>query len=665
MADIKYLKRLSRDYPNSMAAAAEIVNINAILALPKGTEYFLSDLHGEHEAFVHMLKSASGTIKSKIDEHYGGILSDEDRDALAALIYDPVNEIKRRKKSEDDFNKWAVTVIYRLITICKSVSTKYTRSKVRRKLPKYAEYAIDELLHADDEENRSYYYKSIIDTIIETGMAESFIISMANATSDLAVDYLHIIGDIFDRGAHPDYIMDFLMKRNEVDFQWGNHDMVWMGAAAGHWACIANVLRMNISYNNFDMLEIGYGINLRPLAMFANTCYGDDPCDKFMPHMLDRNNFDPVDEKLAAKMHKAIAIMQFKLEGQRIKAHPEYNLEHRLLLHKIDKEKGIVEIEGELHELRECNFPTIDPENPYELSQGEEAVMEALSASFLKSEKLQRHIKFLYSRGALYTIYNGNLLYHGCIPMDDDGEAGVFLDVNIGGKTLKGKALMDHLDTLVRRAYFSPESYVGTNEYPGDIMWYLWLGFNSPLFGKEKMTTFERLFIDDKATHKEPVRPYYELIKRREPCEKIIREFGLDPNRAKILNGHVPVKFKDGESPIKGGGLLYVIDGGISKAYQKKTGIAGYTFIFNSRFMALAQHKPYSPLKADGTQEFVSPIMQTVETLPERMMVIDTDIGKEMVEMVVDLRALMDCYDNGIIKEKYDDKAFDLIPVKY
>ncbi|XVG96347.1 fructose-1,6-bisphosphatase [Eubacteriales bacterium KG125] len=665
MADIKYLNRLSRDYPNSMAAAAEIININAILALPKGTEYFLSDLHGEHDAFIHMLKSASGTIKSKIDEHYGGILSDEDREALASLIYDPVNEIKRRKVSENDFKKWAVTVIYRLVTICRSVSTKYTRSKVRRKLPKYASYAMDELLHADDEENRTYYYKSIIDTIVDTGMAENFIISMANATSDLAVDYLHIIGDIFDRGAHPDYIMDYLMQRNEVDFQWGNHDIVWMGAATGHWASIANVLRMNISYNNFDMLEVGYGINLRPLAIFADKFYADDPCEKFMPHILDRNNFDPVDERLAAKMHKAIAIIQFKLEGQRIKAHPEYNLDHRLILHKIDMQKGTVEIEGEIYALREWNFPTINPECPYELSQEEEQVMEAISASFLKSEKLQRHIKFLYNRGALYTICNGNLLYHGCIPMEDDGKSGKFLEVEIAGKTLKGKALMDYLDTLVRKAYFQPELYSGTDEYPGDIMWYLWLGYNSPLFGKEKMTTFERLFIEDKKVHKEPVRPYYELIKRREPCEKIIREFGLDPSRSKILNGHVPVKIKDGESPIKGEGLLYVIDGGISKAYQKKTGIAGYTFIFNSRFMALSEHKPYQRLKSDGTQEFSSPVMHIVETLPERLMVIDTDIGKNLVELVDDLKALMEAYDNGVIKEKFDIENFDVVDVKY
>lgn len=648
MGDIKYLSRLAKDYLNSMAAAAEIVNLSAILALPKGTEYFLSDLHGEHEAFIHMLKSASGTVKAKIDEHYSGVLSEEDRDELAALIYNPEAELKRRLVSEVDFDKWAATVIYRLVTICKSVSTKYTRSKVRRRLPKYAAYAIDELLNADDEENRSHYYNSIITNVIATGMAEKFIKAMAAAISELAVDYLHIIGDVYDRGAHPEYIMDYLMGHHNVDFQWGNHDIVWMGAATGHLPCIANILRMNISYNNFDMLEIGYGINLRPLAIFAAKVYADDDCKAFAPHILERNEYDQVDENLAAKMHKAIAVMQFKVEGQRIIARPDLELENRLLLDKIDFDKGTVEVEGVSYQLKDTNLPTIDPENPYELTEDEKFVMESLAASIKNSEKLQKHIKFLFSHGALYTKYNGNLLYHGCIPMTEDGE---FQPIAIDGKEYKGKALMDQLDTLIRRAYFGHNGKKEPNG--GDIMWYMWLGKDSPLFGKEKMTTFERLFIADKATHKEPVRPYYKLIQMREPCEKIIREFGLDPSRGKILNGHVPVKIKDGESPIKGGGLLYVIDGGISKAYHKKTGIAGYTFIFNSRFMALAEHKPYEPLKEDGTQVFHSPVVKTVETLPERMMVIDTDQGAELVEQIEDLKKLMEAFNKGVIKERF------------
>ena len=649
MSDLKYLNRLAKDYPNIMAASAEIINLKAILALPKGTEYFLSDLHGEHEAFIHMLKSASGTIKAKIDEHYGSVLSERDRDDLAALIYNAEAEIARRKKSEQNFDDWCATAIYRLITICKSVSTKYTRSRVRNRLPQYMDYSMDELLHADDDANRANYYTQIINSVVECGVAEQYIIQLTEAISRLAVDKLHIIGDIFDRGAHPDEIMDYLLDYHDVDFQWGNHDIVWMGAATGNWACITNLLRMNISYNNFDMLEVGYGINLRPLATFAGKVYGEDPCEYFKPHVLDKNKYDPVDEELAAKMHKAIAICQFKVEGQRIKAHPEYKLEKRLLLDKMNLETGTVEIEGKVWQLRDTNFPTLDPADPYKLTLEEEEMLNSLEASFLNSEKLQRHIKFLFSHGALYTKINGNLLYHGCIPMTEDGE---FEWVELNDVRLQGKALMDYLDDQVRKAYFAPRKSGETGRY-GDIMWYLWLGGDSPLFGKEKMTTFERLFIADKASHKEHTRPYYKLIKERAACEKIIREFGLDPRTSKILNGHVPVKIKDGESPIKGGGLLYVIDGGISKAYQKQTGIAGYTFIFNSRFMALAEHKPYSPLQPDGTQEFHSPVMKTVETMPERLLIIDTDQGAVLVEKVHDLEDLIDAFKEGLIKEEY------------
>lgn len=649
MSDLKYLNRLSKDYPNIMAASAEIINLKAILALPKGTEYFLSDLHGEHEAFIHMLKSASGTIKAKIDEHYGSVLSEKDRDDLAALIYNAEAEIVRRKKSEKNFDDWCATAIYRLITICKSVSTKYTRSRVRNRLPKYMDYSIDELLHADDDANRANYYTQIINSVVECGVAEQYIIQLTEAISRLAVDKLHIIGDIFDRGAHPDEILDFLMDFHDVDFQWGNHDIVWMGAATGNWACITNLLRMNISYNNFDMLEVGYGINLRPLATFAEKIYGNDPCEYFKPHILDKNKYDPVDEELAARMHKAIAICQFKVEGQRIKAHPEYKLEKRLLLDRIDFEAGTVEIEGKAWPLRDTNFPTLDPADPYKLTSEEDEMLNSLEASFLNSEKLQRHIKFLFSHGALYTKVNGNLLYHGCIPMTEDGE---FEWVELNDVKLRGKALMDYLDDQVRKAYFAPRKSEETGR-SGDIMWYLWLGGNSPLFGKEKMTTFERLFIADKASQKEPTRPYYKLINEKSVCEKIIKEFGLDPHTAKILNGHVPVKIKDGESPIKGGGLLYVIDGGISKAYQKQTGIAGYTFIFNSRFMALAEHKPYSPLQPDGTQVFHSPVMKTVETMPERLLIVDTDQGAELVEKVRDLEDLIEAYKDGVIKEEY------------
>lgn len=648
MIDQHLLRHLSKKYPNVKAATEEIVNLNAILSLPKGTEYFLSDLHGEHEAFIHMLKSASGVIRSKIEEIFGPDLNREERDELAALIYNAEAEIKRRKKSEADFDKWCKMSIFRLVLICKSVTHKYTRSKVRRRLPKEYAYILDELLHTEDDANKGNYYGQIIATIVECGIAEDFIISFADVISSLAVDKLHIIGDIWDRGSHPDAILDYLMGHHDVDFQWGNHDIVWMGAATGNWACITNVLRMNISYNNFDMLEIGYGINLRPLAIMAEQIYGDDPCEFFMPKKLEENKFDPIDDMLAAKMNKAIAICQFKVEGQRIKAHPEYGLENRLLLDKIDFDKGTIQLRDGEFPLRDTNFPTIDPKDPYALTEDERNVLKALEASFLQSEKLQAHIKFIYSHGALYTISNGNLMYHGCIPMDEDGN---FEKCTVNGVTASGKEYMDYLDSQVRKAYFSPDESEETGR-SGDLMWYLWLGSKSPLFGKDQMTTFERCFVADKKTHKEHTVPYYKLINRKDICEKIITEFGLDPKTAIILNGHVPVKIKDGESPVKGGGKLIVIDGGMSKAYQKQTGIAGYTFIFNSRYMALSEHKPYSPLKKDGTQEFHTPVIRTVRTLEKRMLVKDTDLGKILQREVEELKELVKAYRTGKLKEK-------------
>ena len=641
MIDQQLLRHLSKKYPNVKAATEEIVNLNAILSLPKGTEYFLSDLHGEHEAFIHMLKSASGVIRSKVEEIFGPELTRDERDALAALIYNAEAEIKRRKKSEEDFGKWCKMSIFRLVLIFKSVTNKYTRSKVRKRLPKEYAYVLDELLHTSDEANKGNYYGQIIATIVECGIAEDFIISFTDVISSLAVDKLHIIGDIWDRGSHPDAIMDYLMGHHDVDFQWGNHDIVWMGAATGNWACITNVLRMNISYNNFDMLEIGYGINLRPLAIMAEKIYGDDPCEFFMPKRLEENKFDPIDDMLAAKMNKAISICQFKVEGQRIKAHPEYGLENRLLLDKINFDKGTVT-------LRDANFPTVNPNNPYELTEDERNVLNALEASFLQSEKLQAHIKFMYSHGALYTIVNGNLMYHGCIPMDEDGN---FENCTVNGITASGKAYMDYLDTQLRNAYFNPDESEETGR-SGDLMWYLWLGSKSPLFGKDQMTTFERCFVADKRTHKEYTVSYYKLINRKDICEKILTEFGLDPKTSIILNGHVPVKIKDGESPVKGGGKLIVIDGGMSKAYQKQTGIAGYTFIFNSRYMALAEHKPYSPLKKDGTQEFHTPAIRTVRTLQKRMLIKDTDLGEELQQEVRELKELVKAYRTGKLKER-------------
>ncbi|MGI6737557.1 MAG: fructose-1,6-bisphosphatase [Anaerovoracaceae bacterium] len=649
MADQQFLRYLSKQFPNRKAATGEIINLRAILALPKGTEYFFSDLHGEEEAFVHMLKSASGVIKSKIDEIFDDEMTHEECDQLASLIYNPRAELRRRRKAEPNMSQWYYQTIYRLIQVCKAVSTKYTRSKVRKQLPAYWGYSIDELLHADDEANRSHYYSEIITSIIESGLADDFICEMTTTISNLCVDKLHIIGDIWDRGSHPDGIMEYLMKFHDVDFQWGNHDIVWIGAATGNWPCIANILRMNISYNNFDMLEVGYGLNLRALSSFAQEVYGDDPCTYFKPKILETSKFDPVDEDLAAKMHKAIAICQFKIEGQRIMEHPEYELENRLLLDKIDYDRGTIMLRGKEYELRDKNLPTVDPRDPYRLTAGEERLMHALEASVLRSRPLQSHIRFILNHGALYKVMNNNLFFHGCVPMHEDG---TFIDCTINGHTFRGKAYFDYLDDQIRKSFFNPEES-DESGHPGDLMWYLWLGRRSPLFGKDQMTTFERLFIADKATHKEHTVPYYSLINERRHCETILREFGLDPQSGHILNGHVPVKIKDGESPVKGGGKLIVIDGGISKAYQKTTGIAGYTFIYNSRFMALAEHKPYQKMQKDGSQEFHSPTIRTLEVLPKRMMIKDTEQAQELEEQIGQLRELIDAYKRGQIKETY------------
>ncbi|MEG0292379.1 MAG: fructose-1,6-bisphosphatase [Anaerovoracaceae bacterium] len=649
MKELQYLKLLSEKYPNKKAACAEIINLSAILALPKGTEYFLSDLHGEFEAFKHMIKGASGVVRARINEIFGDEMSDEECYNLASLIYNPSAELKRRKAEEEDYKQWCYIAIFRLVLVAKAVSAKFTRSHVRKRFPKYWAYSLDELLHAEDEANKGNYYSQIIKSIIEIDMAESYIKELANSISDLAVDKLHIIGDVYDRGAHPDYIMDFLTEFHDVDIQWGNHDIVWMGAATGSWACITNILRMNISYNNFDMLEIGYGINLRPLTSFAQRVYGDDPCDVFAPKILDVNKFDPVSKESAAKMHKAIAIMQFKIEGQRIMAHPEYKLDNRLLLHKINFEEGTIELNGVTYELRDTNFPTIDPKDPYKLTDEEIRVLDNLEASILRSRQLQKHIRFLFSHGALYKVVNNNLLFHGCIPMTEEGE---FEEIEIDGKVLKGKNYFDYLDSQVRKAYFNPED-AGEIGISGDLMWYLWLGSKSPLFGKDQMTTFERLFIADKKTHKENTVAYYKHRDNKVICDKILEEFGISKEKGHILNGHVPVKIKDGESPVKGGGKLFVIDGGISKAYQKQTGIAGYTFIYNSRFMALAEHKPYMPLQEDGTQQFFAPTLTTVETLKERMLVKDTDQVHQLSGEIEWIKKLIEAYRKGVIKEIY------------
>jgi fructose-1,6-bisphosphatase-3 len=628
MANEQYLKLLKKDFPTIKDACVEIINLKAILALPKGTEYFFSDLHGENEAFIYMLKSASGVIREKIDWLFSRSCSSAEREELSKLICYP-DHVLQKKKSETGFDEWCKVVIYRLIDVCKSTSNKYTRSKVRKKLPKGFDYIMDELLHADDEDNKVYYYSEIIDSLIETQMAEQFICELSATISKLAVDRLHILGDVFDRGSHPDYIMDYLINYDNVDFQWGNHDIVWMGAAKGNWACIANVLRVSIGYNNFDMLEIGYGINLRPLAVFASEVYKDDPCICFMPHIFEQNKYDPVDIKLAAKMHKAISIIQFKVEAQLAKKYPQYRMESRIRLDKIDFSDSTVEINGRKYPLKDNFFPTIDPSDPIKLSEQEQDLMERLAASFVSSRHLKKHIDFLFSHGSLYKVYNGNLLFHGCIPMTEDGKLEK-VEVN-DGRWLAGKEYFDYLDKEVRKVYYC-DDFSWDN---GAIVWYLWSGGKSPLFGKQTITTFERLFVSDTATHREKPDPYYTHISKVETCEMILAEFGLF-DTPHIVNGHVPVKTKLGESPVKGGGKLFVIDGGMAKSYYGTTGIAGYTLIFNSRYLAIAEHKPFG----DGDPD--SPKMQIVEYLPTRMTVGDTDTGKELKTQISDLFELVE-----------------------
>lgn len=645
MRDLAYLKLLSREYPTVRSATSEIINLMAICGLPKGTEYFFSDLHGEYEAFVHLLRSSSGIIREKIRETFGHLIPEEEEVQLANLIYYPDRNLGKIRKTglfTEDFQK---ITIYRLVQICKVVSSKYTRSKVRKKMPKEFAYVIDELLHVDyNDDNKRIYYSEIIHSIIDNTVADKFIIALCELIQNLTIDNLHIIGDIFDRGPRADIIMDELMHFHDVDIQWGNHDISWMGAATGNLANICNVLRIAISYNSFDVLEDGYGINLRPLSMFAAKVYRDDPCERFVPHILDENVYDAVDPGLAAKMHKAIAVIQFKVEGAIIKRHPEYGMANRILLEAVDFEKGTVTVEGKEYPMLDRNFPTVDPANPLELTDGEKELLKTLKASFKHSGRLHKHVKFLYSHGAIYKCYNSNLLYHGCIPMRADGN---FDSVMAGNAIYSGRSLMDYFNYQVQNAYFMPEGSV-EKQWAMDLMWYLWCGSKSPVFGKDKMTTFEHYFIADKKTHKETLNPYYKLSVQEEFCDRILEEFDLPAKGSHIINGHVPVKMKDGETPVKAGGKLFIIDGGLSKAYQAATGIAGYTLIYNSNHLALAEHMPFDPNKES------SPRVSVVEKMQSRVMVADTGKGRELAGQIADLKELVAAYREGTLKERVE-----------
>ena len=645
---LRYLEQLSELFPTIRRASSEIINLQAILNLPKGTEHFLSDIHGEYEAFSHVLRNGSGAISKKIDDVFGHTLSTSDKSALATLIYYPKEKMELVKKEEKDVENWYKVTLYRLIEVCKTVSSKYTRSKVRKALPKDYAYVIEELITEKPEVlNKEAYYESIVNTVVELGQAEEFIVVLSQLIQQLVVDHLHILGDIYDRGSGAHMIMDRLCNYHSLDIQWGNHDIIWMGAAAGQLACVATVIRNSIRYGNLDLLEEGYGINMLPLATFALKAYAKDPCEHFVFKVAPTGTDNPESE-LTKKMHKAIAIIRFKLEGQLILKWPEYGMQNRLLLDKIDYEKKTVMIDGKEYAMRDTNFPTIDPENPYELSPEEAEVMARLRSSFVHCEKLQRHVQLLLKKGSMYKVYNGNLLYHGCVPMNEDG---TFCKVNIYGKEYSGKALFDVLESYVRKAFFSTDPK--EKEKGEDIIWYIWTAPNSPLYGRKKMATFERYFLEDEDVKIEEKNPYYQMNDQEEIADRILEEFGLSGDRVHIINGHVPVHRMRGESPVKAGGKVIVIDGGFSKAYRRRTGIAGYTLIYNSYGLTLTAHEPFVSRETAIREEIdIVSKREAVEYMDKRILVGDTDDGKKMRERIKDIKLLIEAYQSGEIAEK-------------
>lgn len=645
--ETRYLERLSDLYPTIATASTEIINLQAILNLPKGTEHFLTDIHGEYEAFAHVLKNGSGSVRRKIDDVFGNTLSSRDKQSLATLIYYPKDKMVQVKKVESNMEDWYKINLYRLIEVSKRAASKYTRSKVRKALPKDFAYVIEELITEKSElSDKESYYNEIIMTIIRIGRAEEFIAAISELIQRLVVDHLHIVGDIYDRGPGPHIIMDKLMSYHSLDIQWGNHDVLWMGAAAGQRGCLTNVIRICARYGNLDILEDGYGINLLPLATFALRTYGNDPCTCFALKGPVKPN--KAEMEMDLRMHKAISILQFKVEGQIISRQKDFRLEDRALLHRIDYEKGTITLNGKEYKLLDTNFPTIDPKDPYRLTEEEEEVMERLERAFIGCDKLQEHMRFLLAKGSLYKVYNDNLLYHGCVPLNDDGS---LKEVSLFGKKFKGRSLYDALDRYLRKGFFALDE--ADRDNGRDIMWYIWLHPNSPLFGKDKMATFERYFLADKETHVEKKNPYYWLLEKESVVDNIMKEFGLDPEEAHIVNGHVPVKCKNGESPIKCNGKVLVIDGGFSKAYQKETGIAGYTLIYNSYGLLLVAHEPFESTESAIQKESdIHSDYMVVKRVMERRLVGDTDNGKDLKEQVADLERLLEAYRSGEIIEQ-------------
>jgi fructose-1,6-bisphosphatase-3 len=646
---LKYLRLLSEKYPSIQAASTAIINFTAELQLPKGTEHFLSDIHGENEAFQHVVRNGAGSILRKIDEMFGNTMSKQERRNLATLIYYPELKTPMMLQSVPDKDEWSRLTLVRLVRFSRQLSAKYRRQTVRNLLPKHVSETIEELLYDQEGvEHKAAYYQSQIDTIVSTGSAQAFITNLAELIQRLAVERLHIIGDIYDRGPGAHLILDDLMEHHQVDIQWGNHDILWMGAAAGSEACIANVIRFSLRYGNMETLDNGYGISLLPLASFALETYKDDPCELFIPKVAADSSFTSQEIRLMAQMQKAMAVIQFKLESQLIKRRPHYQMEDRLLLDKVDYARGVVTLNGVDYPLLDTFFPTIDPNHPDVLTAEEQAVVDKLRLSFTNSKKLQQHARFLFSTGSLYLIHDGNLLYHGCIAMNEDGE---FKSFNVDGKMFGGKAFLDRVDRLARQGYFDTDN-PERKQYGMDAMWFMWCAPQSPLFGKDKMATFERYFLADKATHVEKRNAYYTLRDTEQSARKILREFGLDPNNGRIVNGHVPVKVAKGESPIKANGRLIVIDGGFSKAYQRETGIAGYTLISNSRGLLLAAHQPFeSTQKAVSEELDIDTETEIIHTHSFRLRVRDTDRGRLIQEQIDGLQALLNAYREGLINE--------------
>ena len=649
---LQYLRLLSREYPTVAKTSAAIINTEAVLRLPKGTEHFMSDLHGEDEAFTHILNNASGVIREKVDIALGKQVTARERAEFATLIYYPKQKIQQVKLSGIEMEEWYSINLYRLIDVCRLVSSKNSRKFVRQNLPEDFEYIIDELLHAHFEDhNKEFYYEAIISTIVNTGRADAFIQALAELIKRMAVYKLHIVGDIFDRGPRPDLIMDKLMAHHSVDIQWGNHDVLWMGAAAGSRACMANVINNTLSYNNLEALEDGYGINLRPLSQFAEEYYKNTDVSAFMPkgsRTEEAERYDFQSPIRVARMHKAIAVILFKLEAAIIDRNPDFHMENRKLIEKMDLQAGTVEIDGTVYPLKDTGFPTVDPQNPAQLTQAEYELMEKLVTSFLQSERLQRQIQFIYAKGSMYRVENGNLMFHGSIPLNANGS---FDTVTFDGAAYSGKRLMDYCDKMARQGYFGREGSAARQKGK-DFLWYLWCGPCAPTFGRSRMTTFERFFVEDRSTWEEVKNPYYRYIDSEYVARYILSAFGLDPAVSRIINGHVPVRANAGEKPVKANGKAIVIDGGFCRAYHEKTGIAGYTLIYSSWGLSLRSHQPFESVQK-AVEENIDIISSTdvFEMMHERLYFEDTDEGKELRADICDLKDLLEAYRMGYLKE--------------